>query len=97
MEARSEVTARLASPATRADAVIGDDASVRTCLANALLHDQHNLAATFAALDVAAFEGAVRLLTQRKARVHVLGSGTARAGRPPGAAPEHVPARRALA
>jgi DNA-binding MurR/RpiR family transcriptional regulator len=73
MEARSEVTARLSSPATRADAVILDDASVRTCLANALLHDQHNLASTFAALDVTAFEGAVRMLTQRKARVHVTG------------------------
>jgi len=73
MEARSEVTARLQSPATRADAVIGDDTSARTCLANALLHDQHNLASTFASLDVAAFESAVRLLTQRKARVHVLG------------------------
>ncbi|MFM9927133.1 MurR/RpiR family transcriptional regulator [Variovorax sp. H27-G14] len=73
MEARSEVTARLSSPATRADAVMGDDTSVRTCLANALLHDQHNLAATFASLDVAAFEAAVRLLVQRKARVHVLG------------------------
>jgi DNA-binding MurR/RpiR family transcriptional regulator len=73
MEARSEVTARLQSPATRADAVIGDDTSARTCLANALLHDQHNLASTFASVDVAAFEAAVRLLTQRKARVHVLG------------------------
>lgn len=73
VEARSEVTARLASPATRADAVATGDTSVRTGLANALLHDQHNLAATFAALDVSAFEGAVRLLTQRKVRVHVLG------------------------
>jgi DNA-binding MurR/RpiR family transcriptional regulator len=73
MEARSEVTALLASPATRANAVIGDDTSIRSCLDNALLHDQHNLAATFASLDVAAFEAAVRLLTQRKVRVHVLG------------------------
>ena len=73
LEARSEVTARLASPATRADAVIVDDASVRTCLANALLHDQHNLSSTFAAIDPVAFEAAVRLLVQRKARVHVLG------------------------
>jgi len=73
MEARAEVTALLASPATRADAVIGDDTSVRSCLDNALLHDQHNLAATFAALDVGAFETAVKLLTQRKVRVHVLG------------------------
>ena len=73
IEARSEVTARLSSPATRADAVIADDTSVRTCLANALLHDQHNLASTFAALDVAAFEGAVRMLTHCKARVHVTG------------------------
>ncbi|MGJ7528150.1 MurR/RpiR family transcriptional regulator [Variovorax sp. GB1P17] len=73
MEARLEVTALLASPATRADAVINDDASIRSCLDNALLHDQHNLAATFASLDVAAFEATVRLLTQRKVRVHVLG------------------------
>lgn len=73
MEARMEVTALLASPGTRASAVIGGDISIRSCLDNVLLHDQHNLAATFAALDVVAFEAAVRLLTQRKARVHVLG------------------------
>lgn len=73
MEARSEVTALLATPGTRASAVIGDDTSIRSCLDNVLLHDQHNLAATFAALDVAAFEATVRLLTQRKARVYVLG------------------------
>ncbi|SFB69583.1 transcriptional regulator, RpiR family [Polaromonas sp. OV174] len=76
MEARLEVTALLASPATRADAVINDDTSIRSCLANALLHDQHNLTATFASLDVAAFEAAVRLLTLRKVRVHVLGHRT---------------------
>lgn len=73
MEARLEVSALLASPSARADASLDGDISVRTCLNNALLHDQHNLAATFASLDVAAFEGAVRLLTQRKVRVHVLG------------------------
>jgi DNA-binding MurR/RpiR family transcriptional regulator len=73
MEARSEVTALLATPGTRADAMIGDDTSIRSCLDNVLLHDQHNLAATFAALDLAAFEATVRLLTQRKARVHLLG------------------------
>lgn len=73
MEARSEVTALLATPGTRADAVIGDDTSIRSCLDNVLLHDQHNLATTFAALDVAAFEATVRLLTQRRARVHLLG------------------------
>ena len=73
MEARSEVTARLASPGERADAVSADNPSARACLQNALLHDQHNLQETFAAIDVAAFESAVRLLTQRKGRVHVLG------------------------
>jgi len=73
MEARSEVTARLASPGERADAVSGDNPSARACLHNALLHDQHNLQETFAAIDVGAFESAVRLLTQRKGRVHVLG------------------------
>jgi DNA-binding MurR/RpiR family transcriptional regulator len=73
MEARMEVTALLATPGTRASAVIGEDTSIRSCLDNVLLHDQHNLAATFAALDVASFEAVVRLLTQRKVRVHVLG------------------------
>lgn len=73
MEARSEVTARLASPGERADAVGADNLSARACLNNALLHDQHNLKETFASVDVADFESAVRLLTQRKARVHVLG------------------------
>ncbi|MGE8688664.1 MAG: MurR/RpiR family transcriptional regulator [Achromobacter sp.] len=73
MEARSEVTARLASPGERADVVNADSPSARACLNNALLHDQHNLKETFASIDVTAFEAAVRLLTQRKARVHVLG------------------------
>ncbi|KAG1387246.1 hypothetical protein G6F59_016489 [Rhizopus arrhizus] len=73
MEARSEVTARLASPGERADAVSADNPSARACLQNALLHDLHNLQETFAAIDVAAFESAVRLLTHRKGRVHVLG------------------------
>lgn len=73
MEARTEVTARLASPGERADAVGGSNASARDCLQNALLHDQHNLQETFAGLDAATFESAVRLLTQCKGRVYVLG------------------------
>lgn len=73
MQARAELTARLASPGERADAVSVDNPSAQACLRNALLHDQHNLETTFAAIDAAAFEAAVRLLTQRRARVHVLG------------------------
>ncbi|RYF79819.1 MAG: MurR/RpiR family transcriptional regulator [Comamonadaceae bacterium] len=73
MEARTEVTARLASPMLRASAGIVDDLSTRACLQNALLHDQHNLTATFSAIDEAAFEQAVRMLTAARARVHVLG------------------------
>eukprot|EP01035_Chromulina_nebulosa_P062626 gene62626-85643_t len=72
LEARSEVTARLSSPATRADAVIADDASVRTCLANALLHDQHNLSTTRDGLDMAAFEAMVARIAQGKGRIFVL-------------------------
>lgn len=72
-EARAAVTARLASPAERADAVAADSLSARACLHQALLHDQHNLQATFAGLDPAQFESALRLLLQRKARLHVLG------------------------
>jgi len=73
MEARTEVTARLASPMLRATAGIVDDMSTRACLQNALLHDQHNLTATFAAIDEADFERAVRMLTAARTRVHVLG------------------------
>ena len=50
-----------------------DGHGARACLHNALLHDQHNLQATFSTVDPAVFEAAVRALTQRKARVHVLG------------------------
>ena len=70
---RAEVTARLASPGERADAMGADGHGARACLHNALLHDQHNLQATFSTVDPAVFEAAVRALTQRKARVHVLG------------------------
>ena len=72
-EARAEVTARLASLGERADAMGADGHGARACLHNALLHDQHNLQATFSTVDPAVFEAAVRALTQRKARVHVLG------------------------
>ena len=57
----------------RADAMGADGHGARACLHNALLHDQHNLQATFSTVDPAVFEAAVRALTQRKARVHVLG------------------------
>lgn len=73
MEARTEVTARLASPMLRATAGIVDDVSTRACLQNAFLHDQHNLTSTFAGIDETAFEQAVGLLTTSRTRVHVLG------------------------
>lgn len=73
VEARSEVMARLASPGQRAQAGAVGDTSARGALANALLHDQHNLAATFSAIDDKDFDAAVRLLTARHARVHLLG------------------------
>lgn len=73
VEARSEVMARLASPGQRAQAVAVGDTSARGALANALLHDQHNLASTFAAIEDKDFDAAVRLLTTRRARVHLLG------------------------
>ena len=69
--ARAEVTARLASPGERADAMGADGHGARACSHNALLHDQHNLQATFSTVDPAVFEAAVRALTQRKARVRV--------------------------
>ena len=96
-EARAEVTARLASPGERADAMGADGHGARACLHNALLHDQHNLQATFSTVDPAVFEAAVRALTQRKARVRAGAEAGRAAGRLRGAVPEPVPAGRAAA
>lgn len=72
-EARSELAAFLAVPAARVQAVLPESGSVRGSLDNALAHDQHNLTATYASLDIATMEAVVRLLSQRKHRIHVYG------------------------
>lgn len=74
-EARSEVTALLQTPAQRTRATIGSVRSVRSiaqCVDDALLHDQHNIAATRQGLDMAAFEAAARAIAAAKGRVFVL-------------------------
>lgn len=71
-EARSEVTSRLQTAAQRAPATLGASRSLAECVDDALLHDQHNLAATRRGLDMPAFEAIARLLGNGKGRVFVL-------------------------
>ncbi len=71
-EARTEVTSRLQTAAQRAPATLGAERSLAECVEDALLHDQHNLAATRRGLDMAAFEAVARLLAQAGGRVYVL-------------------------
>ena len=71
-EARAEVTALLQTAGQRAPVTIGAERSLQQCVDDALLHDQHNLAATRDGLDLAAFEAMATCLAQDKGRVHVL-------------------------
>ena len=59
---------RPAGLAERADAMGADGHGARACLHNALLHDQHNLQATFSTVDPAVFEAAVRADATQGAR-----------------------------
>ena len=72
-EARGEVTALLQTAAERAPATLGAQRSLRECVDDALLHDQHNIQATRGELDMAAFEAMARRLAQAGGgRVYVL-------------------------
>ncbi len=71
-EARAEVTALLQTAGQRAPVTIGAERTLQQCVDDALLHDQHNLAATRDGLDLAAFEAMATCLAQDKGRVHVL-------------------------
>ena len=71
-EARAAVTALLQTAGQRAPVTIGAERSLRQCVDDALLHDQHNLAATRDGLNLAAFEAMAMRLAQDKGRVHVL-------------------------
>ena len=71
-EARAEVTALLQTAGQRAPVTIGAERSLQQCVDDALLHDQHNLAATREGLNLAAFEAMATCLAQDKGRVHVL-------------------------
>ena len=71
-EARAEVTALLQTAGQRAPVTIGAERSLQQCVDDALLHDQHNLAATRDGLNLAAFEAMATCLAQDKGRVHVL-------------------------
>ena len=71
-EARSEVTALLQTPAQRATATIGGDRSLAECVDDALLHDQHNIAATRQSLDMSMFEGMVNAIAGSEGRLFVL-------------------------
>lgn len=71
-EARTEVTSRLQTAAQRAPATIGADRSLAECVDDALLHDQHNLAATRQGLDMGTFEAVARALADGRGRVFVM-------------------------
>lgn len=71
-EARGEVTALLQTAGQRAPVTIGTERSLRQCVDDALLHDQHNLAATRDGLDMAAFEAAATRIAQAPGRLFVL-------------------------
>lgn len=71
-EARASVTAALPTAGQRAPALIGGKRTLRACLDDALMHDQHNLSATHESLDIAAFEAIVRLLAGGKGRLFIL-------------------------
>lgn len=77
-EARASVTALLPTAGQRAPATIGGKRTLRACVDDALLHDQHNLAATHEGLDMAAFEAIARLLAEPRGRLFVLAQKTAR-------------------
>lgn len=71
-EARTEVTSRLQTAAQRAPATIGAERTLTECVDDALLHDQHNLAATRQGLDMGVFEAMARTLSECSGRVCVL-------------------------
>lgn len=71
-EARAELSARLQTAAQRAPATLGGERSLQQCVDDALLHDQHNLAATRDGLDMVVFQQVVDLLVQAPGRVFVL-------------------------
>lgn len=71
-EARASVTAMLPTAGQRAPATIGGKRTLRACVDDALLHDQHNLAATHESLDPEAFEAIARLLAGSRGRLFVL-------------------------
>ena len=71
-EARGEVTALLQTAAQRAPITIGAQRSLPQCVDDALLHDQHNIAATRDGLDMAAFEAMAARIAQAPGRLFVL-------------------------
>lgn len=71
-EARAEVTALLQTAGQRASVTIGTQRSLQQCVDDALLHDQHNIAATREGLDMAAFEALATRIAQGPGRVFVL-------------------------
>lgn len=71
-EARGEVTAMLQTAGQRAPVTIGTERSLRQCVDDALLHDQHNIAATRDSLDMVAFDAIATRIAQARGRLFVL-------------------------
>lgn len=70
-EARSQVTQQLQMPSQRMQATTGGQRSLMECVDDALMHDQHNLQATYDGLDWDAFEAIVQRICDCKGRVFV--------------------------
>lgn len=71
-EARAEVTALLQTAGQRVSVTIGAERSLRQCVDDTLLHDQHNITATRDGLDMAAFEAMATRIARGKGRLFVL-------------------------
>lgn len=71
-EARGVVSTRLHSAGQRASATLGAHRSLNECIDDALLHDQHNLAATREGIDLPVFAKVVECLSQTQGRLFVM-------------------------
>lgn len=70
-EARSQVTKLMQTPSQRSQVTIAGARSLTECVDDALMHDQHNLQATYQGLDWEAFEAFVQKVCACKGRVYV--------------------------
>lgn len=71
-EARTQLTAALPNPSQRSNFTIGGERSLSECVDDTVLHDLHNVQATFQQLDMAAFQAMVQAICQCQGRIYVV-------------------------